>query len=92
MRILGWIFVPFVMIFKNWRQRAFWANAIGSIFAACVLSFYTLVVLVSITGGAFLADLPLDLKGVSAKDCPKGTVYSAWYGRCLTNAEWRALR
>ena len=63
MRILGWVFVPFVMIFKNWRQRAFWANAIGSIFAACVLSFYTLVVVVSLTGGAFLADLPLDLRG-----------------------------
>lgn len=63
MRILGWIFVPFVMIFKNWRQRAFWANAIGSIFAACVLSFYTLLVLVSLTGGAFLPDLPLDLRG-----------------------------
>ena len=63
MRILGWIFVPFVMIFKNWQQRAVWVNAIGSIFALCMLSFYTLVVFVSITGGAFLADLPLDLRG-----------------------------
>ena len=75
MRILGWIFVPFVMIFKNWQQRAFWANAIGGIFAACVLSFYTLVVLVSLTGGAFLADLPLDLRGMSYctdKDKKKG--------------------
>jgi hypothetical protein len=28
-----------------------------------VLSFYTLLVLVSLTGGAFLPDLPLDLRG-----------------------------
>ena len=75
MRILGWIFVPFVMIFKNWQQRAVWANAIGSIFALCMLSFYTLVVLVSITGGAFLADLPLDLRGLATctkQDIKKG--------------------
>ena len=65
MRILGWIFVPFVMIFKNWQQRSVVTNLFGSIFALCMLSFYTLVVLVSITGGAFLADLPLDLRGVS---------------------------
>ena len=64
MRMLGWIFVPFVMIFKNWRQRSGLANLFGSIFALCMLSFYTLVVLVSLTGGAFLADLPLDLKGI----------------------------
>jgi uncharacterized metal-binding protein len=63
MRTLGWIFVPFVMIFKNWRQRAFWANVIGSLYALCMLSFYTLVVFVSLTGGAFLADLPLDFRG-----------------------------
>ena len=72
MRILGWIFVPFVMIFKNRQQRAVWANAIGSIFALCVLSFYILVVLVSFTDGTFLADLPLDLRGKSclyAKHC-----------------------
>ena len=72
MRILGWIFVPFVMIFKNWQQRAVWANVIGSIFALCVLSFYILVVLVSFTDGTFLASLPLDLRGLaycSRKHC-----------------------
>ena len=66
MRILGWIFVPFVMIFKNWQQRSVVANLFGGIFAACVLSFYTLLVFVSLTGGAFLADLPLDLRGLDA--------------------------
>jgi len=79
MRILGWIFVPFVMIFKNWRQRAFWANAIGSIFAACVLSFYTLLVLVSLTGGAFLPDLPLDLRNAA---CPKSSPNRTPGGNC----------
>ncbi len=62
MRILGWIFVPFVMIFKNWQQRSGLANLFGSIFAVCMLSFYTLLVLASINGGA-LADLPLNLRG-----------------------------
>ena len=79
MRILGWIFVPFVMIFKNWQQRAVWANAIGSIFALCMLSFYTLVVLVSITGGAFLADLPLDLRGTWPGTC---TIPEKASGKC----------
>jgi uncharacterized metal-binding protein len=81
MRILGWIFVPFVMIFKNWQQRAVWANAIGSIFALCMLSFYTLVVFVSLTGGAFLADLPLDLRGVDA-GCTKSRPNKTPGGNC----------
>ena len=62
MRILGWIFLPFVMIFKNWQQRSGVANLFGSIFALSMLSFYTLLVLVSINGGA-LADIPLNLRG-----------------------------
>jgi uncharacterized metal-binding protein len=75
MRILGWIFVPFVMIFKNWQQRSGIANLFGSIFALCMLSFYTLLVLVSVNGGA-LADTPLNLRGRGCgvyQKCP-GTV------------------
>ena len=78
MRILGWIFVPFVMIFKNWQQRSGVANLFGSIFALSMLSFYTLLVLVSVNGGA-LADIPLNLRGRGCgvyQKCP-GTAATA---------------
>ncbi len=62
MRTLGWIFLPFVMIFKNWKQRTGVANLIGSLFAICMLSFYTILIVGSLYGGA-LADIPFDLRG-----------------------------
>ncbi len=43
MRILSWIFLPFVMIFKNRQQRSIWGNIIGSLFAVSMLSFYILL-------------------------------------------------
>lgn len=63
MRILGWIFLPFMMIFKNWTQRSRLGNLFGSLFAFCMLTFYALLVVVSISGGTFMADIPLDLRG-----------------------------
>ena len=63
MRILGWIFLPFVMIFKNWQQRSVWVNIIGSLFAVSVLSFYILLLLVSLSGGTLLSSIPSDLRG-----------------------------
>ena len=69
MRILGWIFLPFVMIFKNWQQRSVWVNIIGSLFAVSVLSFYILLLLVSLSGGTLLSSIPSDLRGMGGGGC-----------------------
>ena len=63
MRILGWIFLPFVMIFKNWQQRSVWNNIIGSLFAVSMLSFYVLLLFVSLNGGMFVSSVPSELRG-----------------------------
>ena len=63
MRILGWIFLPFVMIFKNWQQRSVWVKIIGSLFAVSMLSFYVLLLFVTLNGGMILSSVPSELRG-----------------------------
>jgi len=67
MRILGWIFLPFVMIFKNWQQRSVWVNIIGSLFAVSMLSFYVLMLFVTLNGGMVLSSVPSDLRGAACE-------------------------
>jgi hypothetical protein len=76
MRILGWIFLPFVMIFKNWQQRSVWGNIIGSLFAVSMLSFYVLLLFVTLNGGMFVSSIPSDLRGMPNKTY-SGPTYTA---------------
>ena len=79
MRILGWIFVPFVMIFKNWQQRSVWGNIIGSLFAVSMLSFYVLLLFVTLNGGMVLSSVPSELRGMDdgLTDAQKARTHAA---------------
>ena len=79
MRILSWIFVPFVMIFKNWQQRSVWGNIIGSLFAVSMLSFYVLLLFVTLNGWMVLSSVPSELRGMGdgLTDAQKARTHAA---------------